>query len=205
MRRFTFVAAFSLALAGCMIPGREISKEISSRVSADPDPSDFIICHSYGCSYTTGVSLTGDEWSTVTRYLEMAPDTAGEERRQLMLALAQIEKLVGEKTGTSRDVGGSFAGVGRKFQLDCVDEMTNTATYLTMLNKQGLLRFHSPERRVTQSFFGRDFWTHTVATVKEKESQQEYIIDTWVLDNGELPYIMPIEDWDEGKELARVY
>ena len=205
MRQFFLISAVSVALAGCMIPGGEISREIASRVSADPVPTNFTICHSHGCSHTADVSLTSEEWTSATTYLETAPPTAGEERRQLMLALAQIEMVVGEKTGTGRDVGGSFAGVGRRFQLDCVDEMTNTATYLTMLNKQGLLRFHTPERRVTQSFFGRDFWTHTVATVKETESQQEYIIDTWILDNGELPYIMTIEDWDDGKELARVY
>lgn len=205
MRRFFVISAFSLALAGCMIPGRDISQEIASRVSADPAPSNFTICHSHGCSHTSDVSLSSDEWASATDFLKAAPSSAGEERKQLMLALAQIEKVVGEKSGTYRDIGGSFAGVGRRFQLDCVDEMTNTATYLTMLNKQGLLRYHKPDRRVTQSFFGRDFWTHTVATVKETESQQEYIIDTWVLDNGELPYIMPIEDWDDGKELARVY
>ncbi len=205
MRDILLIATISVGLAGCMIPGRDISDEISSRVSANPTPSDFIVCHSHGCSNTVAVSLTESEWQTVTDYLETPPETAGQERKQLMLALAQAEKVVGEKTGTSEDVGGSFAGIGRKFQLDCVDEMINTATYLTMLNDNGLLRFHSPDRRVTQSFFARSFWTHTVATVKENDSQQEYIIDTWVLDNGELPYIMPIEDWDAGEEMARVY
>ncbi len=205
MNRFLVLAAVGVALAGCMIPGRDIPQEISDRASSDPIPSNFVICHGHGCSKTESVALSADQWDTVTALLKGPPKTAGEERRQLVLALAQMEKLVGDETGTSKDVGGSFAGVGRRHQLDCVDEMTNTATYLVMLNREGLLRFHKPERRVTQSFFGRDFWTHTVATVTEIETQQEYIIDTWILDNGELPYIMPIEDWDDGKELARVY
>ncbi len=188
-----------------MIPGRDIASEISSRVTADPTPSDFSVCHSHGCSKVVPTAISDDQWASVTGFLETPPSSAGDERRQLVLALAQMEKVVGEKVGTSQDLGGNMAGFGRKYQLDCVDEMTNTGTYLTMLSKEGLLRFHTPERRVTQSFFARSFWTHTVATVKESETGQEYIIDTWVLDNGETPYIMPIEDWDEGKELARVY
>ena len=205
MHKTLIILAFSIAVTGCMVAGGDISSEISSRATADPTPSDFSVCHGHGCTKVVPTALSQDQWGSVTRFLETAPSSAGDERRQLVLALAQMEKVVGEEVGTSQDLGGNMAGFGRKYQLDCVDEMTNTGTYLTMLDKEGLLRFHKPERRVTQSFFGRSFWTHTVATVKEIDSRQEFIIDTWVLDNGEVPYIMPIEDWDEGKELARVY
>lgn len=204
MRHLLILAVLSVSLSACMIPGRDVVKE-SSRASPNPTPGQFAICHGHGCSKIEQVSLDDTQWNSVTDYLKTPPTSAGAERKQLMLSLAQMEKIVGEKTGTSNDIAGSFAGVGKKYQMDCVDEMTNTATYLTMLNKDGLLRFHQPTRRVTQSFFGRTFWTHTVVTVTDQEAEQEYIIDTWAIDNGELPYIMPIEDWDSGKELARVY
>ena len=205
MQKTLLIVAFSLVVTGCMIPGKDIASEISSRVTADPTPSDFSVCHSHGCSKVVPTALSRDQWASVTAFLETPSNSAGDERRQLVMAIAQMEKVVGAEVGTSQDLGGNMAGFGQKYQLDCVDEMTNTGTYLTMFNKEGLLRFHTPERRVTQSFFGRSFWTHTVATVKETETGQEFIIDTWELDNGEVPFIMPIEDWDDGKELARVY
>ena len=43
-------------------------------------------------------------------------------------------------------VGGSFEGVLKSGnQMDCIDESTNTTTYLNMMAKDGLLHFHSVE------------------------------------------------------------
>jgi hypothetical protein len=199
--------AAGFLLGGCMMSGKDLQSELEGRVNDAPTPNAFDVCYAHGCSKSVAVSLTPTEWADVTYVFNTPAVNARDERRQLAYALARVEQIVGEQTGLSSDVGGSFNGMGKSGpQLDCVDEMLNTATYLAMFERERRLKFHAPHRRVTQSFFAnRGIWPHTVSTILEEPSGTEYVIDMWIKDHGELPYIMPIADWDDGKPLAYHY
>jgi len=200
--------ALSLTLflfAGCTIPGQGIQKELANYKMENPTPQSFKHCFGYGCTKSEMVGLSADEWARVTSHLRAMPATARDERRNLAYSIAEMERIVGAKTGTDKDKPGSFQAFAAKDQLDCVDEMLNTGTYLTLFDREGLLRIHRPHRRVTQSFFHNAFWTHTVATILDPQTDQEYIIDMWKLEHGKAPYVMEFEAWDDGQELANAY
>jgi hypothetical protein len=108
-----------------------------------------------------------------------------------------MEKIIGEKTGTSGDRGGNLAGFGQQGQMDCIDESYNTTTYLKLLQRDGLLKFHRVMNRSTRFglFAGMP---HSTAVIRDVASGQDYAVDSWFFDNGELPVIMPLAHWKSG-------
>lgn len=182
-------------LAGCTrYPTPE--QFLAKRGIATPDETHFVICHGFGCTFHSEVSLTEAEWAQVTTPLHPpASDPAGE-RRQIGRAVALFEQIVGRKTGTDTDKGGlSHIVAGDPTQLDCIDETTNTTTYLTLLHGHGLLRWHRVGQPASRGFFLDGRWYHESAVLLEQASGAEFAIDSWVGDNGEPPVIMPLEQW----------
>ena len=70
-------------------------------------------------------------------------DTPFQERRAIAYAIALIEKQVGAKLGIKDRAGMEFGGTGDPTQQDCVDEATNTTSYLLVLQSNGLLKYHT--------------------------------------------------------------
>ena len=198
------IGILGAGLSACIMPGSQIDYLLVHEYPRENiSPQNFVVCLQHGCQKEVNVSLTGEEWQSV-RDIFAAPPVVGEagtpggERVQIAFAIAHIEMLVADQANTGNDVGGSFSGFGRTNQLDCVDEMVNTATYLTLMHNDGLFRHHRPGRRVTEAMSPRGFWPHTVSTVYAVEEERHYVIDTWIKNNGEVPYVMALNDWARG-------
>ena len=121
------------------------------------------------------------------------------ERENIRHAIARMETMVGKITGTSADKARTFGHLGEDKQLDCIDESTNTTFYLTMMKNNGLMRWHNIEDRETRGYFLFG-WPHTTAVISDIKSNQKYAVDSWFLDNGEMPHILPLEQWESGWE-----
>ncbi|MBW4981965.1 hypothetical protein KZZ07_05350 [Mameliella sp. CS4] len=204
MRRRALLACFlgTFGLAGCDVDGGGLDRARQSFGVANPTPAAFHVCGSHNCRKRVAVSLSPAEWSSVRTPLRSRPRNAGAERRALAETLRRLEVMVGRKTGYDSDRAGSTLQMGVKAQ-DCVDEMVNTAVYLKMLDDAGDLRFHRPGQRVTIGFMTREFWTHTVASIFQKDTGQEFIIDTWAVDFGETPYVMDRAAWAANEPFRR--
>lgn len=204
MRWSVVVAA--LGLGACAYGGPPVEGIAPAGETRAPTPAAFEVCYANGCREQKHVGLSAAEWAPVARLFARAPETAGEERERIARAVQLIEVAVGRKTGLDADRPGSFAGVGRVNQQDCVDEMTNVATDLRMLEAAGFLKDHRLGRNLTSFFFGpRGPWPHTVATIVDTATGDEYVIDSWMQPFGALPYVMPVKDWEAGKALASAF
>ena len=161
----------------------------------------FAHCAGHGCVRRKMIGLNEAEWSRISEAFASGAQgaDAAAERERIRHAIAEMEKIVGQKTGTHRDVGGSFAGTGRPGQMDCVDEMSNVATYLTIFIDEGLIQQHRLGRRYTNHIFKTSWWPHTATSIVQKDNGQEFIVDSWWLKNGSLPYIVTLEEWSEGE------
>jgi len=122
-------------------------------IITDPDIHHFSICHAQGCKKLEQLSLNQTEWRQINRHFESAAGSAHQERKQIAAAIAEFEQIIGVKTGTSQDKAGLFEHMGSPGQLDCIDESTNTSSYLRILQKQGLLKWHEPMDHGTRGFF----------------------------------------------------
>ncbi|MCL5669215.1 MAG: hypothetical protein M1392_04395 [Gammaproteobacteria bacterium] len=170
---------------------------VSGAVIKNPAPARFSVCYEHTCSKVAQLALPERQWQSVRALFNPAPQDAQAEREVIARAVAQMERLVGPLTGTAHDKGRNFKGVGIAGQMDCIDESTNTTTYLAMMAHDGLLQWHTVEDRVTRGFFIFG-WPHTTAVICDITDSQRYAVDSWFRDNGEEPYILPLEIWRGG-------
>jgi hypothetical protein len=159
-------------------------------------PAPFFSCTDYHCDEGETVTLSDDQWQRVVSLFPVTENPA-EERRQIRRAIARLETEVGAITGTWRDLAKNVAGAGLPGQLDCISESKNTTTYLQLLSRHGLLRWHAvEERRSRQPWILNVHWS---AVIRDLRTGRQYAVDSWFLDNGEPPFIQPLEHWRAGR------
>lgn len=162
-----------------------------------PIPERLAVCSGHGCANVDTVNLSTVEWRAVRALFDPHADNPAAERRQIARAIALIERFVGPKTGTDGDKGGTFAGLFEAGQMDCIDESTNTTVYLRLFVAGNLLRWHAVGADATRGYFLFG-WPHTTAVIREKNSGDEYAVDSWFFDNGAEPVIIPLAQWLTG-------
>lgn len=161
-----------------------------------PGPGRFNVCFNHGCQNLASVSLSAEQWRQIQAIFSAGIRSAPEERERIAMAIGKLESLVGRVTGTDGDKGGSLAGIWKRNQMDCVDESTNTHTYLVMLKNDGLLKHHVPAdnaRRVLPRIY-----QHYTAVIRETATDQKFAVDSWFKDNGRPPFIVPLSAWKRG-------
>ncbi|MEE9551954.1 MAG: hypothetical protein V3V89_02810 [Gammaproteobacteria bacterium] len=162
-----------------------------------PEPSKFSICYGHTCQYYAYTSLVEEEWSSVRSIFKHPGDFPEQEREQISNAIALLEKIVGDKTNTANDKGKNFPGLGLQGQMDCVDESTNTTVYLTMLQNDHLLKWHAVDHRISRGILTLQI-PHFTAVIREKTNKVHFAVDSWFLDNGKPPFIVPLKTWQGG-------
>lgn len=151
------------------------------------------VCFNYDCNRSQAVHLSPQEWQVVVNQFRPAAGSAGEERGMIRRAIAVLEHITGTKTPTHRDRGGNAIPDNNHGQMDCIDESTNTSNYLSLLDAHGLLRWHRAAGRAYRAPYWVD--VHWAGQIVEVQTQDRYVVDSWFLDNGEMPYVQALNDW----------
>jgi len=192
IRRLALLAA----LAAFSPPG---AADVFNRedVILDPRYERFSVCYNGSCQElaVTGVNLL--QWQQIRAVFSppaLEPET---ERRRIAQAVALMEQFVGALTDTAHDLSRNDAGVAGENWMDCIDESTNTTSYLKMFAAAGLLRWHTVEDRQTRGWFLFGY-PHTSAVVRDTQSGRLYAVDSWFYRNGEAPVVLPVEVWRNG-------
>jgi hypothetical protein len=166
---------------------------------AHPNPTlaEFSECHGFNCTARSRVSLTPKEWRRVTAVFSPPPKNARAERERIARAVVEMQKLVGSKTGTAVHQWTHknmlvLPNFGDPTQLDCVDEAVNTWTYMTLMERGRLLRFHRVAK-LSGSHPSDVNWRNTA--VLQQIDGGYYAIDPSLVDFGQLPPVMPLETW----------
>ena len=189
-----------------LIVSNSINADIFVRedIITTPDINRFSMCHAHGCKSVEQLSLTQPEWQKISAHFQPAAESAEAERIQIANAIAEFEQIIGVKTDTTHDKAGLFEYMGSYGQLDCIDESTNSTTYLLILEKQGLLKWHKTMDHVTRGYFIFG-WPHSSAAMRENsdsendsENGTEFAVDSWFEDNGQRPHIIPLSQWRSG-------
>tara|TARA_Y100000031_G_scaffold139694_1_gene166674 strand:+ start:564 stop:1256 length:693 start_codon:yes stop_codon:yes gene_type:complete len=170
----------------------------SKGLNPEQTTGSFEHCKGYGCKTISAISLSEQEWNAIEKHFSPQPQNAQKERQSIAASIAEFEKIVGQKTGTSNDVWGTFQSLGQG-QLDCVDESTNTTIYLMLLEQNNLLKYHTtsaPDTRLPLIHGGR--WPHQTATIIETQTQEKYVVDSWFHNNAEPAEIVPLKTWKSG-------
>lgn len=190
-------------LSGCLTSSGggdvPLSAEYLTRYAEpNPTPASFLECHGFGCAETSRVSLAPAEWARIKAVMSPPAHDARAERQKIARAVAEMEKLVGAKTGTGvhqwthKDMM-ILPNMGDPTQLDCIDEAVNTWTYMTMMERAGLFRFH----HVTDLAYAglpTDTNPRNTAVLRDK-SGAYYAVDASLVDGGVPPMVMPLSVW----------
>lgn len=192
MRRIVAVVALALLLCGCsVIPA---SRFLESYGEPNPDPQHLRLCHGYACRFVTPVALSSEEWGAIRAALDPPAASAAGEREQVGRAVAQLTLVAGWHAGLAVRQRRELINRSDPSQLDCVDETVNSTSYLMLLSRAGLLRWHTvgpPAHRGT-------LVTLDVANTPvliETGTGRGFAVDTAFADPGLPPYIVPIDTW----------
>jgi hypothetical protein len=188
-----FIIALVL-LSGCA-SGLSDPSIVYSRLNIDtPSIEQFPHCRGYGCAKIDMVGLDDSEKAEL-RSLFQDNFNANDEHQNIQTAIAYLENIIGAKTGTGEDVAGTYVRLGN-YQQDCIDESTNTTTYLMILDQMALLKFHDVNALSSRPpiLSGR-LGPHRTAVIVEKETGIKYAVDSWFHDNGVKPEIVEMDTW----------
>ena len=184
-------------LAAC---GSSPSKGLLKEYSPNNELSQFNLCSNFGCTARWRLGLAPAEWAQVRAMFEEPPENAAEERLRLAEAVGLLESITGPKIGAENDRPGAPILFGeQKGQMDCIDEAYNTSVYLTFMEQDGLMRFHTVGDPIKRGMV-IDRWFHNTATVTETATGQSWAIDSWFGANGEPADIVTAKEWMDGWE-----
>jgi hypothetical protein len=190
--RFPALLGCTLAVLGGCVYQQQGPPELHFKAFSARPPQDntVTVCHAYGCKAQTPFTFSRSDIGEISALMQHVrrADSAREERRAIAYAIGWMERRVAPAVGTARDRPSmDFAGSGDRSQQDCVDEATNTTSYLLVLNRHGLIRHHVVEPPFAKDDFGR--WTHWAALIREKQSGERFAIDSSGSLNGENPTV----------------
>lgn len=155
------------------------------------------ICYNYGCAVSAKVELDANVLHVVGRLLLRAGDEE-KEREAIALAIGLFEVFAGQQTPTWADKGRNVDDDGVEGRMDCIDESANASSYLRLLEGRGWLKYHrvlDPLKRAPRLL--DDHWA---ARIAEKNTGQEFAVDSWFFDNGQPAFVVPLEEWRNGAE-----
>ena len=167
----------------------------------EPKPGKFSFCYHGTCEETKEIGLNKEQWQRIRDEFTVSA-SAQIEREKIKQAVALMEKIVGNMTGTNIDKAGTFARLGEQGQLDCIDESINTTFYIQMMVNDGLIVHHTVADRTHRGFF-LNGWPHSAAAIRETGTGKIFVVDSWFEDNGKHPHILPYQQWDDGWKPAQ--
>ena len=187
-------ATICLGLGACA----EVEEHrVAKNLDPNPTPASYRVCFGNSCRLHGRVSLTPEQWQQVRTVFDPPPADALEERHAVAQAIAVLERFTGEQTGTSGDAPGMGVHLNPDEQLDCIDESTNSTSYLRMMAEDGLIKFHNvgfPAHRFVLSAWGPS----NTATMTDAGSHKRYAVESYFRANGEPAYVLPLDVWIEG-------
>ncbi len=179
------------ALGGCVYEQEGPPDLHFQKFETKPPRGDTVtVCHAYGCKEQTPFTFSQQDIAEISALMARTRrnDSPAEERRAMAYAIGWMERRVAPTVGTATDRPSmDFIGSGVSSQQDCVDEATNTTSYLLVLDRHGLIRHHIVERPFAKDSINR--WTHWAALIEEKGTGARYAIDSSSGPNGDNPTV----------------
>ena len=141
----------------------------------------------------TTFSVSADDWQEIAELFEPPPRDARHERWRIRRAIALLEQIAGFQHPTYRDWRMDEINPKGIGCMDCIDEAVNTTTYLRLLEERRLLRFHDVMEKAFRGPLQLD--THYAGQIRQRDTGELYVVDSWFLANGWPPYVQRTSEW----------
>ena len=162
-----------------------------------PSAARMTVCTGETCAKRRDVDLTEEDRHTLRSFFD---DTAGDpaaEREAMKRAIAWLEHRVGVDTKRPPTEELDKQNVKEVFwnYHSCVDDTANTTTFLLTLKELGVLAQHEVEGQAYRGIILDGKVPHFTAVIREKQSGEEYSVDTWLYTTGDPVIVKPLSDW----------
>ncbi|MGQ2907329.1 MAG: hypothetical protein ACT6QU_05150 [Aliihoeflea sp.] len=186
--RFALLTALAAIAAGCTSVSSNYNDDI-----ANVSTGRITVCHGFDCRNQTALTFSADDQKRL-RALFAANADAAAERDAIRKAVQVFENAATARLGVADKPKSDLSQTGQHGQMDCIDESTNTRTFLRYLESNGLLKHHTVQTNVTRGviFDGRYF--HATAVIRDKGGQR-WAVDSWYEPAGGPPDVMRLEEW----------
>jgi hypothetical protein len=159
------------------------------------------ICYNWSCSRRETMTFTPDDMDLLKSRMAFCSGTSLEDRLQrVRIGIWQMELLAHKyqpALANDRAINNSEEGLNGR--MDCVDNASNTTTYLHILRDIGELSgwtVSSPEVRSRFNVHA----VHWTAVITDKATGVDWSVDSWFRPNGHLPMTMPLQSWIDEKK-----
>jgi hypothetical protein len=174
-----------------LAPGYLISEQGSATLS---------VCYNWSCNNITRLQLSTDELAEVKRYMDAcAGDRLFERLQRLRIGVWRMEVLVKQHIPElANDLAVNDQEYALNGRTDCVDNATNTTTFLSILSDLGVLQGWAVGKSSVRDRLTKD--VHWTATVIDEGNGRQWAVDSWFRPHGHLPFVSPLSDWAAGRK-----
>ena len=155
------------------------------------------ICFNWSCASRQHLAFTTADMREVAQQMALCPSNGLRHRLQrLRIGIWQMEALAQKyQPLLGNDEAINTRDQDRDGRMDCIDNASNTTTYLHVLRELGLLpgwSVASPQVRDPLSMT-----VHWTAVAVDRERNGPWAVDAWFRPNGHLPFVLPLPDWKD--------
>lgn len=153
------------------------------------------VCYNWSCAEARPLHFTaGDLETVVTRMGHCQGESLDARLQRLRIGIWQMEVLAQRYLPVlGNDLALNDRDADREGRTDCIDNATNTTTFLSLLHDLDALPEWHVGTPVTRDRFTKD--VHWTATVIDRETGERWAVDSWFRPHGHLPFVSPLSDW----------
>jgi hypothetical protein len=199
------IAATIILVAALGAAGESKSADQQTPVTS-PLPPEYLIhpdgsvtlriCYNSSCATTEAMTFSASDMAYVREQIAICPDDTLRDRLQrLRIAVWKMEVLAQKHQpilANDRAVNDEEYGI--EGRTDCVDNSSNTTTFLRILEDLGDLPGWSVASPQVRHVFDFNL-VHWSAVVIDQKSGEPWTVDSWFRPNGHLPIVLPLSDW----------
>jgi hypothetical protein len=189
-----------LTVSGCKVtkPSEKALSHLSTSYAVD----DIGYCYGHGCQHKGQVSLSEGQWLEIQKLFKARKLSPAEERQAITVAIGRIEHIAGQQNGTDKDKAGTFLGDVGDRQLDCIDEAVNASNFISLIERDGLLKYHELREPQLRSWVSGNI-LHATAVLEQVAGKENNAVTMWSVDssffkNGESATVSPLDQWQTG-------
>jgi len=186
--------------AAAPAPAMQLSENMAflyNSVSIVPPSAERItVCYGFVCRLRYVFDFEPADRKKLTEILSAGRASAEAERKAVQQAVVWFDRRLGPIIGTSTRIAyADFRYFDDKHNFDCYDTTRNTTSLLLVLQEWGLLRHHTvADPRYRGNFLVLQT-PHNTAVLRDRTTGQHWVVDMWTKAYGQLPDVMPVEQW----------
>jgi hypothetical protein len=160
-----------------------------------PKATRIVACHGHNCTFKTSVELDAAAQKRFADIMAPGASSAEAERAAIGKADQYYEELAFAAIGIRDQPISGFSTSGKRGQMDCIDESTNTRSLLRYLEARGLLKYHAVQSNVSRGLMVDGRYPHSTAVIRDKATGIDWVVDSWYAEMGGAPDIFLLKDW----------